>query len=503
MPAVIIATGLLLGAFAASIWLTITRRIDTQSLFTALARAVRAMLSDEGNFLLEYGALLVSVGRFVFWNVLAIAAAVSPLLVVDWIFWRQFQEHLVLLIVVYSATSMVGIFWLQARAKRASEEADRGGLSVSDSQYFFLQIAESAPWLIRRVAALETRLLRRRLNSIPIDRPVFIAGLARSGTTMLLEMLAQARGVATHEYRDFPFLRTPFFWNQFVRAFGAKGDSVQRPHRDGIRITPESPEAFEEPIWQFYFPAVHRLVADHVLKDEDRNQVFDEVFVEHLKKMLLIRKGERYLSKGNYNLTRIEYLRSLFPEARFVIPIRHPLTHVASLVRQHELFCEYAQQDPRVPHYLTAAGHFEFGPQRVPISVRGSAEQTLAAWEAGNEHLGYAIQWAAVYEYVLEAVKRSPQLAERVLFVRYEDICDNPWRELKKVLRHVSLEEEGAALRDHCGHIKSASRPRTDLDETFAAVWAKTEEVAVAFGYHLGGHEENWSLESMGNDIRS
>lgn len=497
MQAVAIATGLVLGLGAAFVWNAVIRRIDTRPLFTALGRSMRAMLSDDGGFLREYGALLVCVGSFVLWNVLALAGALAPIVVVSWLFWPSFEGHQWLLIAVYSVVSMAAILWLRARDKRAGEDSggsgkDRGGLSVSDSQYFFLQMVESAPWLARQGAAFETRLLRRRLSTIQIDRPVFVAGLARSGTTMLLELLAGAQGVATHRYRDFPLLLTPYLWNRFFSLFGARGDSVQRPHQDGILITPESPEAFEEPIWQLFFPNAHRVSTSHVLGGDDRNQAFDEVFVDHLRKVLLIRDGSRYVSKGNYNATRIEYLGSLFPDARFVIPIRHPTTHVASLVRQHELFCEYSRHDDRVPHYLTAAGHFEFGPQRVPISVRGSGEQTLAAWQRGDEPMGYAIQWAAVYGYVLDLLERSPALAQRVLVVRYEDICDDSCRVMTRVLQHVQLEAEGSTILDNLDHIKTSTRHRSGRDATIDAVWGATESVACRFGYEPTGHVENW-----------
>ena len=44
----------------------------------------------------------------------------------------------------------------------------------------------------------------------------------------------------------------------FRSLFGRRGDAVQRPHQDGIRITTQSPEAFEEPIWQLFIPHAHQ-----------------------------------------------------------------------------------------------------------------------------------------------------------------------------------------------------------------------------------------------------
>jgi len=101
------------------------------------------------------------------------------------------------------------------------------------------------------LADLETDFVAQRLESVSIDRPVFLTGLARSGTTILLTLLSQTDGVATHRYRDFPFLEIPFLWNWFQDRFASQSASSpqERIHADRIEITPDSPEAFEEPLW--------------------------------------------------------------------------------------------------------------------------------------------------------------------------------------------------------------------------------------------------------------
>ena len=487
MQILAVLAGLVLGALAAVVWHFVSRRSKTGPLFTALGRAVRSMLSDDGRFLQEYAALLVQVGSFVFWNVLALGGALAPLLATLTVFRPEFEGHPWLVIVAYCVVSMAGILWLRAREKRLASSNQQGGLSISDAQFFLLQLAQGAPWAMRHGETIETRRLRRRLDQVEIDRPVFITGLARSGTTMMLELVAQVPGVATHRYRDFPFLMTPYFWNRFLDVFGSRQKAVQRPHQDGIQITSQSPEAYEEPIWHLFFPSVHRLPGSHVLGEKDRNDAFDEVFVNHLKKMLLIRHGNRYASKGNYNVTRLEYLGSLFPDARFVVPVRHPIAHVASLVRQHALFCDYARRDDRVPQYLMAAGHFEFGPQRVPISIDDAAEQTLAAWQAGGEFAGYAMQWAAVYGHLLDLLEKSPSLAERVMILRYEDICDQPADSMAKVLKHVALEKQGKALMDNLGHIKRSAGHQQIGEDIIQTIWKTNQEVASQYDYEQDG----------------
>ncbi|HEX6984860.1 MAG TPA: sulfotransferase, partial [Planctomycetaceae bacterium] len=181
-----------------------------------------------------------------------------------------------------------------------------------------------------RLGNLESRVLTDRLQGIPIDRPIFIAGLARSGTTILLEALARHPRVVTHRYRDFPPVFTPYWWQEVLRR-GPRVSSelVERAHGDGLPVGPDSPEAMEEPIWMAFFPEIHTPGRCQVLDDRTDNPAFERFYRDHLRKLLLARGGERYLSKGNYNVSRLRYLLKLFPDARVVIPVRHPRGHVA------------------------------------------------------------------------------------------------------------------------------------------------------------------------------
>jgi hypothetical protein len=54
----------------------------------------------------------------------------------------------------------------------------------------------------QKLGELESGAHRVELDAITIDRPIYVAGLARSGSTILLELLAGRPGVATHRYRD-------------------------------------------------------------------------------------------------------------------------------------------------------------------------------------------------------------------------------------------------------------------------------------------------------------
>ncbi len=358
-------------------------------------------------------------------------------------------------------------------------------MNLRSSDYFLTRFAHTMQGQMKMLGDVETDLLGERLSSIEIDRPVFITGLARSGTTLLLNLLAQLPGVATHRYCDFPFLFVPIAWNRLQGRMGRRGAPIERPHRDRIRITRDSPEAFEEPIWAHFFTTIHEPHALHQLTAADRKPPFDEFYLQHLRKVLLLRGGNRYVSKGNYNVTRIGYLASLLPDARFVVPIRHPVTQVESLMRQHRLFSEYAAADPRVPHYLRAAGHFEFGPQRVPVNIDPLNARLIAeAWSEGEDYLGYAIMWRSVYAHVRLLREREDALARRITFIPYEELCEDPGAVLRRLVAFCDLEEGIDALLAALPEVSPRAPDGfrlTDLQR--ARIWDATREVAAPFGY--------------------
>jgi hypothetical protein len=352
------------------------------------------------------------------------------------------------------------------------------------TDYQFARLSQSLAGVWQLLGDWETRWARRRLAGVQLDRPVFLTGLARSGTTILLEELSKRPGVATHRYRDFPFLMTPLCWNWYLDRFQTGGEPVERPHKDRIHITPASPEAFEEPIWRHFFPQWRDPNAGHAVTATCQHPAFEAFYRDHLKKIVSLRGGQRYLSKGNYNFTRLAYLARLFPDARFLVPVRDPVEHVDSLVRQHRQFCEYAQADARVPEYLKIAGHFEFGPQRQPLRLDTAAtERTREAWGAGNDHLGYAIQWQAAYQFVRTQVETDPTLRQRVLFVRHEDFCERPRDVFREIVEFTGLSSTGLDTQT-LTHIRPSPSVRPKLAaEIVEFIENETSVTARAYGY--------------------
>jgi hypothetical protein len=299
------------------------------------------------------------------------------------------------------------------------------------------------PRFMQRLGDWETSVLHDEIAAKRIVSPVYVCGLARAGSTVLLELLAAAPEFTTHRYSDYPLLWTPYWWNWLrARLPLPSVQPHQRAHQDRIAVTLDSPEAFEEVLWMHFFAGRHDPRVDQVLSAQSENAAFVTFYTMHMRKLLAVRGAQRYLAKGNYNLTRIAYLRQLFPDARFIIAVREPLAHVASLVKQDRLFSAWAKDDPAIARHLARCGHFEFGPHKCAVNV-GDAEQAQsiqASFDTNQPALGYARQWAATYGWLMRTLTNDAELARTCRLVDYGLLCAEPQAELEKIYSHAGVE---------------------------------------------------------------
>lgn len=338
---------------------------------------------------------------------------------------------------------------------------------------------------------LETRLLAEEIADIQIERPVYIAGLARSGSTILLESLARHPDVATHRYRDFPAVFTPYWWNRWLdRVPRKEAPAVERSHRDGIAVTPESPEAFEEPLWMAFFPGLHDPATSAVLERDCERPDFAAFYRDHLRKLLSIRGRSRYIAKGNYNLTRLGFLQRLFPDARFVLPVRDPLWHIASLMKQHQLFLAGEEGNPRALRHLQRVGHFEFGQDRRPINPGDSdaVHAIMDLWAEGEEVRGWARYWALLHDFLADRLEEDAELRRASLVIRYEELCARPAEILAGLLDFCALAADDALIASLAAPIRFPTyyAPRFSAEER-AIIAHETAAAARRFGYETEG----------------
>lgn len=335
-------------------------------------------------------------------------------------------------------------------------------------------------WLARR----ETASIERQLDQTPLSMPIYISGLARSGSTLLHEVVASHPEVATHRVKDYPMVFTPYWWRR-ATANIAPSAPRERVHRDGVVVTSASPDALEEMLWMAFFPDCHDPDQNNVPTIGAAHAKFDSFYQAHLQKLLLAEGKTRYAAKANYHVARLAYLVRLFPDAKFLIPVREPAAHIASLRRQHEWFSEGERASPRALAYMRRSGHFEFGLDRRPLNL-GDQERVRRigeAWASGDEVRGLALYWNMVHAYLVRLLESDEQVRSASLVVRFEQVCEAPLETFARVFNHCRLPDAEPICQRWATDVrKPAYRPNLS-DDDLAVIRQETEETARWWGY--------------------
>ena len=278
-------------------------------------------------------------------------------------------------------------------------------------------------WLQQKLhkLALSSRFMRETMFDVEkliflnqdfqdIGNHVFVAGLARSGTTVLLNAIHQSDKFASLSYDDMPFVLAPNLWSRLSRHKN-HSDPQERAHGDGVQISTDSPEAFEEVFWKTFDRG-----------NNNRHLLFKKYVG------LILRKYEkkRYLSKNNQNIRRLEDIHDIFPDGFICITFRDPLQHAYSLLMQHKKFLKEQKKDRFMLDYTTWIGHSEFGQGYEPIISFNLKNQN-------DMHLNHWLeQWYLSYKQVSEL----PIERESFALICYESLCDDPvvWKKIKELI---------------------------------------------------------------------
>jgi hypothetical protein len=278
---------------------------------------------------------------------------------------------------------------------------------------------------------IETAIFEKKTEPLTAQKPVFICGLARSGTSLLLRKLHETGGFSSLTYRDLPFPLAP---NLYARLQGNTSRQVvthERSHGDGLTHDLESPEAIEELFWGM---RCHKLFRRNThLSAMQADWETTEAFKKYVKLIILRYGRSRYLSKNNNNILRLSSILAAFPDAHLVHPFRSPLQHAASLLNQHNRTKLLQKDDPFRLRFMQDMGHFEFGLDHRPFELNGKLPamddpQSLDYW------LGH---WIYIYTFLLS---QDAAIAKAQIFFDYDHYCLCPETNTSVLLQLLAAE---------------------------------------------------------------
>ncbi|MBD3222244.1 hypothetical protein GF314_13485 [bacterium] len=302
------------------------------------------------------------------------------------------------------------------------------------------RLALARPGIQVGMAEVENDLHGKTLARVPDGGEVVVTGLARSGTTLLLELLHGTGEFACYTYRHMPFIVAPLLWDRISRPFRRRAVARERAHGDGVSVSYDSPEAFEEVVWLAHLR--DRFVRDDHLDPLTTREVdreFVAAYRASVRKCRLLAVGDgdparapRYLAKNNADLSRLGLLAELIPAGRIVIPFRDPRAHVGSLMAQHALFTERHADDRFSRQYMEWLGHFEFGEALRPIDYGGwLADEPRPRRVDAGFWLRY---WTAAYRHALA------EADERAILVDFDALLADGRPQLGRLARRLELD---------------------------------------------------------------
>jgi Sulfotransferase family len=286
-----------------------------------------------------------------------------------------------------------------------------------------------------------------------IERPIFVIGCGRSGTTVLYEALCAHPHVAWFSNYTERWPRTPqLALLSYLRRF-------QRICRSSSRFAPKPVEGY--PLWNMC-SARSEVAGNAPLVESDvfesESQCLKQLIADHLR----YQHASRFVNKNTRNSRRIRYLRQIFPDAQFIHLLRDPRATAASLVRVswwRDLPLWWA--DNQTPRRLTARGH---------------TDAVLAA-----NH------WRFVVERLLADSQTLP--ASQYLEVRYEEFIDSPTQVLAQIVEFCGLPWSASFAKNVAERrlVSANTKFRSQFDTTeLAAMSDVFGPLAKKLGYLVG-----------------
>ena len=244
---------------------------------------------------------------------------------------------------------------------------------------------------------------------------VFITGLARSGTTALLNNIYSSNEFGSMVYSYMPFILFPKLAKFFSNISINKVNEKERLHNDGIKINLNSPECLDEIFWiksekNFYKDSINiKINNENILRSYDY----------FLSKYMRLQKNTRMVIKNNNHHQRLDILSSYFSNSFFLLMFREPIYHSYSLLNQHKNFLSLQKNESFILEYMNLIGHREFGNGHVPFVYSNNVYDLNSL--SNKLDINYWVkQWINTYKSILDS---KIYLNKNILLISYRSLC--------------------------------------------------------------------------------
>jgi len=274
---------------------------------------------------------------------------------------------------------------------------------------------------------------------------LIITGLPRSGTTILLNKLYKTKKFSSLTFQDLPFILSPNihyflkknlknillinFWEKFIKK--NKKVEYKRIHNDGIFVSDEMPEAFEEVFWRVFKD--RNYILQNQISVHNINTYEMEEYHKYINIITHRKNKNLYIAKNNNNILRLNRLKNL-DNTFVIVTFRDPFFQSYSLLKTHKIICKNQKQNKFILDYMNYLVHHEFGLNLKTLKFKKKFIKNYENTDI-NFWLSY---WIYVYENILKNYKKS----DNIKFLAYEKFNTKINSILKKFNFDLSLNKK-------------------------------------------------------------
>lgn len=302
---------------------------------------------------------------------------------------------------------------------------------------FRRQNPEPAPlpdWIGHGLERIERWICGVDIREVPLDRPIFLIGMLRSGTSMTQDLLCSHPDVAFISNAMLQLPSAPILVDTVLRSLNLNAEA-ERFIGDSVPIRVDSP-ADATLIWGYYFGFRdwrHFLLLDGLDHRASEAQIASSFVSSRDRLVELFRKvvwnsGQpyrRFFTKQLASALGIKAMLQQFPDARFLHVIRNPEQVANSTVKLHRrnVLRRKRWWHVRAPSPQVLIPRWPRLPEYVE---RYGVEDPRASASIWRDHIDY-----------LDEIKHAlPHYHE----FRYEDLLADPRTVLGEILEFLELD---------------------------------------------------------------
>jgi len=333
---------------------------------------------------------------------------------------------------------------------------------------------------------LERVLLQPWCKHIAIERPIFIIGAFRSGTTLLEQIIAKHPNVGhfwflTNACSQFPV--TGYWVMRLAQSLGILDrESKAFIHNPRLTFSLFSPYECEW-IWSHSTKSLwDEQCTDLTVDSSFSDPHFEHYLFDLIRRHLLVQRATRFMNKNPVNCLRMGYLHKLFPDARFIVIARDPLDTILSHYRTAARVERVVHSDAKITRIFEEILHMSLLSMRIKTS---NYTQTL---EINQVHpiLSIANQWKDLQAAALDSLSSEPGLASQALSLRYEELISQPTQTLHKLWGFIDLQDEHAQAITRAYAPRIAAPPSIDPSAEERRWLSQAQDIVAPVAMQLG-----------------